>query len=315
MNDLISVIVPVYKVEQYLNDCINSLVNQSYKNLEIILVDDGSPDNCPIMCDNWAKKDRRIKVIHKKNGGLSSARNAGLDVAKGNYYAFVDSDDWISPNMYEDMLNIFREHDVDIVAGKIDCYNEETGKIKPFMEFPGCYIISNDIIIEKEKYQQLTLSKKLESASWNKLYKSSVFIDLRFKENRYYEDYLYIYFVSQRMKSLYYVAKPYYNYRIRANSICTSQNHLEDIERNFKEIKEDLVTKNSNLIAYVKMAEVTYYLNMCKQNIDNKILFDKYRKVLKRGKAVFFRLHYRLMLKYIICVLSRNLYKMLLCKV
>lgn len=95
---LVSVIIPVYKVEQYLDKCVESVVNQTYKNLEIILVDDGSPDNCPAMCDEWAKKDSRIKVIHKKNGGLSDARNAGLDIATGEYISFLDSDDSFSPD-------------------------------------------------------------------------------------------------------------------------------------------------------------------------------------------------------------------------
>ena len=96
--DLISVIVPVYKVEKYLDRCVESIVNQTYKNLEIILVDDGSPDNCPAMCDAWAKKDSRIKVIHKENGGLSDARNAGMRLASGEYICFVDSDDWMDRN-------------------------------------------------------------------------------------------------------------------------------------------------------------------------------------------------------------------------
>ena len=97
--DLISVIVPVYKVEDYLDRCVESIVNQTYWNLEIILVDDGSPDNCPAMCDDWAAKDSRIKVIHKENGGLSDARNAGMTVATGELMGLVDRDDWISPDM------------------------------------------------------------------------------------------------------------------------------------------------------------------------------------------------------------------------
>lgn len=92
---LVSIIVPIYKVQEYLNECIESIVNQTYKNIELILVDDGSPDKCPQMCDEWAGKDNRIRVIHKENGGLSSARNAGLDIIKGEYVAFVDSDDFI----------------------------------------------------------------------------------------------------------------------------------------------------------------------------------------------------------------------------
>lgn len=102
MNPLISVIVPIYNVEKYLARCVDSIVNQTYKNLEIILVDDGSPDRCPQMCDDYAEKDRRIKVVHKNNGGLSDARNAGMAVATGEYISFIDGDDYVS----DDFLNV-----------------------------------------------------------------------------------------------------------------------------------------------------------------------------------------------------------------
>ena len=101
--DSISVIVPVYKVEKYLNQCIESVVAQSYRNLEIILVDDGSPDRCPEICDMWVKKDARVRVIHKKNGGVSDARNVGLDESRGEYVLFVDSDDLIAPELVEEL--------------------------------------------------------------------------------------------------------------------------------------------------------------------------------------------------------------------
>ena len=110
----ISVIIPVYKVEKYLDKCVESIVNQTYKNLEIILVDDGSPDNCPAMCDEWAEKDERIRVIHKENGGVSSARNAALEVATGDYIGFVDSDDWIELDMYEYLVSLILDNDAQI---------------------------------------------------------------------------------------------------------------------------------------------------------------------------------------------------------
>lgn len=115
MNELISVIVPVYNVEKYICKCIDSIVNQTYKNLEIILIDDGSLDNCPQICDEYAKKDSRIKVIHKKNGGVSSARNMGIGIAKGEYIGFVDSDDLIHKDMYKLMLEFLSENNLDIV--------------------------------------------------------------------------------------------------------------------------------------------------------------------------------------------------------
>ena len=113
---LISVIVPIYKVEAYLRRGIDSILAQDYPNIEVILVDDGSPDNCGKICDEYAKKDKRIRVIHKPNGGLSSARNAGLDVAKGKYISFIDSDDSILPYMYSTMIKVIENNNLDIVT-------------------------------------------------------------------------------------------------------------------------------------------------------------------------------------------------------
>lgn len=115
----ISIIVPVYMVEQYLNRCVNSIINQTYGNLEILLVDDGSLDDCPSMCDIWAKKDERIKVIHKKNGGLSDARNKGIDEATGEYLLFVDSDDYLEEDACEKLLCTMKKTDADFVVGVI----------------------------------------------------------------------------------------------------------------------------------------------------------------------------------------------------
>ena len=115
MYSLLSVIVPIYNVEDYLNRCVDSIINQTYKNLEIILVDDGSPDNCPQMCDDYAKKDSRIRVVHKENGGLSDARNAGMKVATGEYVSFIDSDDYISLDFYETLFQTMVDNDSDIV--------------------------------------------------------------------------------------------------------------------------------------------------------------------------------------------------------
>lgn len=128
MNDLVSVIVPIYGVEEYLEKCVHSIIDQTYKNLEIILVDDGSPDKCPEMCDILGKHDGRIKVIHKKNGGLSDARNTGIDYAHGEYFVFIDSDDWIENTMIA--VPIFL-----ILSGYVYCCKEYEVivKIAPWM--------------------------------------------------------------------------------------------------------------------------------------------------------------------------------------
>ena len=129
MQDLISVIVPVYKVEKYLKRCVDSILAQTYPCLEVILVDDGSPDGCPAICDEYAREDRRVRVIHKENGGLSDARNAGIDAAKGKFLGFVDSDDYVHPRFYELLLQALKEEGADIAGCDVKkvC---ETEKIK-----------------------------------------------------------------------------------------------------------------------------------------------------------------------------------------
>ena len=123
--DLISIIVPVYNVEKYIHECVDSIINQTYKNIEIILVDDGSPDNCGKICDEYAKKDNRIKVIHKPNGGLSDARNHGIDVANGEWLMFIDSDDWIEPNMAEKLLHSALNNKADLAISSVILFDEE----------------------------------------------------------------------------------------------------------------------------------------------------------------------------------------------
>jgi len=121
---LVSIIIPVYKVEKFLDECVKSVVAQTYRNLEILLVDDGSPDDCPAMCDAWATRDPRVRVIHKPNGGLSDARNAGIDGATGSYIYFADSDDTVAPTLVEDCLNAMREYDADLVMFQFDTISE-----------------------------------------------------------------------------------------------------------------------------------------------------------------------------------------------
>lgn len=262
MNDLISVIVPVYKVEQYLNDCINSLVNQSYKNLEIILVDDGSPDNCPIMCDNWAKKDRRIKVIHKKNGGLSSARNAGLDVANGAYLAFVDSDDFIAPTMYEDLYNMIVKYNADVAVSKIQKYYPD-GQISNFKSNWN-YQIKKDTEFDNIEYLHLCLSTKLDSTVWNKLYSKHLFSNVRFKEGRLTEDFLLTYYLINNIKKVIYQNKVHYNYRVRSNGICGTYAHINDTYLNIKEIYADLLNKHDyESIKYLNIFKLRFLISTC----------------------------------------------------
>jgi glycosyltransferase involved in cell wall biosynthesis len=208
----ISVIVPVYKVEKYLDKCIESIINQTYSNLEIILVDDGSPDNCPKICDNWAKKDNRIKVIHKKNGGLSEARNYGLNEASGNYVGFVDSDDIISQDMYEKMFKLLNDTKADISV----C------KFKRFKENEVLKFNNNDDDINfytKDKALESLLVDKLTSHICNKLFKIELFENIEFPIGYKYEDIRTTYKIFEKANLVVETREELYGYLIRNDSI------------------------------------------------------------------------------------------------
>lgn len=208
---MISVIVPVYNVEKYLKECIDSIINQTYSELEIILIDDGSTDNSGKICDEYAKNDKRIVVLHKKNGGLSEARNYGLKIAKGDCITFVDSDDIIHHNMYEIMIKEMEDTHADLVACKytsdlqifesLDIKNLNLFEINPIKDFNG-FISNTNVVV------------------WNKIFKKSVFIDFEFSIGHLHED-EYIHRLLFKTPNAVIVDLPLYFYRIRNNSIIS----------------------------------------------------------------------------------------------
>lgn len=180
--ETISVIVPVYKVEPYLDKCVQSIVDQTYRELEIILVDDGSPDNCPAMCEAWAEKDGRIKVIHKTNGGLSDARNAGIAAATGEFIGFVDSDDWIAPEMYERLIDAIERDGSDIAACSVKMVWENESKT-------GMLTVQMNCILDKHEAQKALLEESLlKQPVWYKLYRRRIVKDIPFEVGKYHED-------------------------------------------------------------------------------------------------------------------------------
>lgn len=205
MNDLISIIVPVYNVEKYLDECICSLVNQTYTNLEIILVDDGSPDNCPAMCDAWAEKDSRIRVIHKENGGQADARNAGLEIARGEYLCFVDSDDYVLEEMCASMIELLKTHCVDVVSSSFIVYKD--GKKVFSNNFQSRYLTA------KETMAEALVGGCIEPAVCGKLFSRVCFEDVRFPVNEIYEDYAVLPTIFSKCKYVYYYEKQFYVYR------------------------------------------------------------------------------------------------------
>lgn len=224
MNPLISVIVPIYNVENYLERCIQSIINQTYKNLEIILVDDGSPDNCPRICDDYAEKDSRVRVIHKANGGLSDARNAGTVVALGELVAYIDSDDWVEPEMLEDMYTRMQKDGSDIVASGVNWVDDNGALLRVESSETDC------ILDKTQSMNELLSDRKFKQHVWNKLYKLSLIRNIPFEKGKYHEDVFWSYQVVGVADRVSVMTKSYYNYVQRANSIMGEEYSVKRLD-------------------------------------------------------------------------------------
>ena len=226
----ISVIVPIYKVEAYLDKCVQSIVDQTYTNLEIILVDDGSPDRCGQMCDAWAAEDSRIRVVHKENGGLSDARNAGLAVATGQLISFIDSDDWIDPEFLQTLYDALRQNDAQIAECGIRLVDEEGCVLS--QRGPG----NSETVGKIEALRRLVLEAGVFQTVWNKLYRRDAIGDILFEKGKYNEDDFWTYQIFDRMERLTLVDKPMLNYLQRGGSIMGqgySLKRLDGLEARF----------------------------------------------------------------------------------
>lgn len=252
---LISVIVPIYNVEQYLNKCIECIVGQSYKNLEIILVDDGSPDKCPQMCDEWGRKDERIKVIHKSNGGLSDARNVGVKHASGDYVLFVDSDDWIDNKIKNVVSSI--DYEYDIIAVGIRCINNNK---------------QTTIEAEEFEYKDFGNLQKIKYFKRNRItnavchiFNRQFLIDnnLEFEKGIYYED---LEFMSRAL--------------LKATSICSKN----IVFYNYVVLRNGSITTNMKFKNFQDRLYVCNKINETAKQITNKKLY----KIYKQNYSMYF---------------------------
>lgn len=215
--EIISVIVPVYNVENYLARCVESILAQTYPNLEVLLVDDGARDASGRICDEYADKDSRVRVIHKENGGLSSARNAGIEAAKGDYLAFVDSDDWIEPDAYEQMLHLIHKYDVKLVcAGRYDV-NGDTGE-----KTIGLCPQKEEKLAAEEVVGRIFTWDNCDSSACDKLYHRSLFQEYRYPVGKVCEDLPVTYKLILQAETVAMLDKPIYNYFHRPDSITTA---------------------------------------------------------------------------------------------
>ena len=217
-NPLLSVIVPIYNVQPYLERCVNSILNQTYKNLEVILVDDGSPDKCPELCDQFAAKDSRVKVLHKTNGGLSSARNHGLKIATANYITFVDSDDWIEPQTYTTSMEILLSSNADLVFFDYILSDAKKTIVQPK---PKTCLYSHDHALKL--FLRGAIKNHNNCPVWNKIYKKELLEGISFSEGQLFEDNHYSAQVFNKAKTVACTNQIFYNYYQQSSSITKSK--------------------------------------------------------------------------------------------
>lgn len=278
----ISVIVPVYKVEKYLDFCVNSIFNQTYKNLEIILVDDGSPDLCPTMCDNYAKRDHRVLVIHKKNGGLSDARNAGLDVATGEYILFVDSDDYIEEDACERLLESVLRYGADIA---IFNYLRVDESYQILSDKPYKQPIQDGCLNKEQIWEELLQPYGgYYVVAWNKLYSRKIFSRLRFPFSKQHEDEFVIHHVVNQCEKIACVNKPLYYYVQRDGSIMAQKFNVKYLDYGDALIDRYVLAKTINHKKLKKycVKQLSYRMEKWKNyaEVDEKckIKYDELRK-------------------------------------
>ncbi len=297
MEPTVSVIIPVYQVEKYLDKCIASVVGQTYPKLQIILIDDGSTDQSPAICDEWKERDSRITVIHQPNGGLSRARNAGLKVATGEFIGFVDSDDWIEPNMYETLLSALQETDADISVGGIKSFTED----------------SQDVIFTQPKHSERTVYSAEEalrrlllyvkesicSGVWNKLYRRSVISNIKFPAGRLHEDIPWTAEAIGNSKAVVCVNQIFYHYLIRPDSLShDTQQKVRLVYDELEMYEQRLGYFHEHYPALVKFAIMRLQNFCCKEylkfgskfchlDIDGKIRNDLYHHFCQYRPRIF----------------------------
>ncbi len=300
MTDLISIIIPVYNVEKYIRKCLDSVICQTYKNLEIIVVDDGSPDNCGKICDEYAEKDQRIKVIHKENGGLSSARNVGIDAACGRYLCFLDSDDYIIETYVEKLYNAMTETDADIVQCEfIETAGDDAVSIP---EDKKISIIDGKAMIGK-LYDYYGISAPTVVV-WTKLYKKELFEGLRFPVGRIHEDEATTYKLFYKADKIALTSEKLYCYRIAQGSITRSGFSLKKLD--FLKAVEERAKfyEESGLMEYyikdLKIYMITclkYAQRISDKSIKKQLIQDShryYKKIMQAETALKTKIRYTL---------------------
>lgn len=279
----ISVIIPVYNVEDYLVRCVDSITAQTYRNLEIILVDDGSPDGSGRLCDELAQQDGRIRVIHKINGGLSSARNAGIDMATGDVLSFIDSDDWIHPDTYRHLLSLMEQYDADIACmGNMDV-SEQTGEQKPALCPKKEECISAEALVKR-----MFTWDGIDCAACDKIFRRNLFREIRFPIGKVCEDIAIMYRVVMGASRVAMCDQPYYYYFHRPNSLSYSSvsdktfhywehtgHILADVEERYPQLKKEA--------KYMRVRSLVY--NLQQLDLAGSEVRERYQDIYRDSQA------------------------------
>lgn len=298
--ELISIVVPIYNVEEYLEKCIDSILNQTYDNLEVILVDDGGKDRCPAICDAYAVKDARIKVIHKPNGGLSDARNAGVSVAKGAYIGFVDSDDFIKPDMYEKLYSRIKETGADIAVCNFQRVNIDG---EPIVEGNQSMSIYDEVFTSKQAIEHLCgMNYEYWVTAWNRLYKARIAKAVVFPKGKIHEDEYTAHMFYEKADKIVGISEPLYQYVSREDSIMTkkySAKNLAYVEalngRIWYCMEHGMIGIGQAFLRWMAkyLIQVSFKLNLGEQDnrkayLESEQLFrETYQQLKKQGKIDF----------------------------
>ena len=272
---MISVIIPIYNVSQYLSQCVDSVLTQSYQDLEIILVDDGSTDECPQMCDDYQEKDARVRVIHKKNGGLSDARNAGMKIASGEWTFFVDSDDWLDE---EAIMNLYRfaiDKHCDVVQGNLYYAYEDHLLYRRASEKEQ----KQTVLSRHEVMRELIINDRVKNFAWGKLYKTNIIRDLEFPVGKFFEDSFWQHLVIDRVERYGIIDEPLCYYRQRGDSISgTPSNRLNDLLEGNRERMSFIRDKYPEMLSLMKKK----YDDLCNELNPPSDVGYKWRKLVRR---------------------------------
>lgn len=307
MSDLISIVIPVYNVEKYLEKCIQSVIAQTYTHIEIILVDDGSTDSCPIICDSYSKKDSRIIVYHKENGGLSDARNYGIDKSNGQYITFIDSDDCVDNDYVEYMYNLLKEYNTKMSVCKYRIVKDSKPSQSQYS--------AQEILLDQKKFLENMLYDVISVSSCCKLYDKSLFKTVRFPKGGLYEDNATTYKLIFQCKNIAVGFQEKYNYVMRENSIVHKEFNVKKLDLiKYTDIMcKEIIELYSDLERAIIRRKVWSRLSILNQLNDDceyvylkseliafvlahwkNIILDSKTPFRDKCAVVFLRIHYRL---------------------